>query len=343
MALIKLIVRAGKLGLRANGMNKESKLSAFTIVELLIVVVVIAILAAVTIVSYNGISSKAKASAAQSLLSQTVSKVKLYAVDHSDTYPTSLSDVGITNTSLQYTGSSSSYCITATSQSVSYYQSNTVTTPQAGACPGHGVNGVAAITNYYKDPKPSSVSNGANAWGGTAGTGNVYTVSNVSSEWSASGKANRIIWTSAGNPGSGGVVINISSSGYQADQKFTLAYKLRLISGSCGIGTISMDRYDSSLGVSTTYDKTDTISSMTVGQTYVVYVTFSADEAAIPTTNNYRMYTTLINKVDGVTVEYADIDLYPGDYDASRTWHSGDSTNWVWNGTANNSTSTGPN
>ena len=118
---------------------------AFTIVELLIVIVIIAILAAITIISYVGIQNRAKASAAQTLLSQTVSKVKLYAVDHSDTYPSSLSDAGITNTDgLQYSSSSSSpstFCITATSQNVSYYQSSTTTAPTAGACPGHGVNG----------------------------------------------------------------------------------------------------------------------------------------------------------------------------------------------------------
>lgn len=39
---------------------KETRAAGFTIVELLIVVVVIAILAAITIVSYNGIQERAK-------------------------------------------------------------------------------------------------------------------------------------------------------------------------------------------------------------------------------------------------------------------------------------------
>ena len=55
--------------------------SGFTIVELLIVVVVIAILAAITIVSYNGITSKANASAAQSTASALQKKAELYAAD----------------------------------------------------------------------------------------------------------------------------------------------------------------------------------------------------------------------------------------------------------------------
>lgn len=50
----------------------------FTIVELLIVIVVIAILAAITIVAYNGISSKAKTSAGQALTSNMAKKIHTY-------------------------------------------------------------------------------------------------------------------------------------------------------------------------------------------------------------------------------------------------------------------------
>ena len=140
--------------------KNEYARDAFTIVELLIVIVIIAILAAITIISYVGIQNRAKASAAQTLLSQTVSKVKLYAVDHSDTYPSSLSAAGITNTDgLQYSSSSSSpstFCITATSQNVSYYQSSTTTAPTAGACPGHGVNGGGVVVNLALSPRGQS-------------------------------------------------------------------------------------------------------------------------------------------------------------------------------------------
>ena len=56
-------------------MQWAKKQTGFTIVELLIVVVVIAILASITIVSYNGISTRAKESAAQSAISQVLKKV----------------------------------------------------------------------------------------------------------------------------------------------------------------------------------------------------------------------------------------------------------------------------
>lgn len=54
------------------------KASGFTIVELLIVVVVIAILASITIVSYNGIQGRAHDTAVQSDLQNMVTFVEIY-------------------------------------------------------------------------------------------------------------------------------------------------------------------------------------------------------------------------------------------------------------------------
>jgi prepilin-type N-terminal cleavage/methylation domain-containing protein len=61
--------------------SKTQSERGFTIVELLIVVVVIAILAAITIVSYNGITNRANASAAQSTAAALQKKAELYASD----------------------------------------------------------------------------------------------------------------------------------------------------------------------------------------------------------------------------------------------------------------------
>jgi type IV pilus assembly protein PilA len=52
--------------------------SGFTIVELLIVVVVIAILAAITIVAYNGIQNRAKKSSAISTAQSVLKKIEAY-------------------------------------------------------------------------------------------------------------------------------------------------------------------------------------------------------------------------------------------------------------------------
>ncbi|HWT40352.1 MAG TPA: prepilin-type N-terminal cleavage/methylation domain-containing protein [Dongiaceae bacterium] len=133
--------------------------AGFTIVELLIVVVVIAILAAITIVAYNGVTNRAKASAAASAAEQAAKKVGVYAVTNSDTLPNVLSDAGVTDsngTTYQYRtyNSGSNYCITATTSNVSYYVDNeSHSTPTAGACAGQGANGASPITNLALDPR----------------------------------------------------------------------------------------------------------------------------------------------------------------------------------------------
>ena len=121
----------------------------FTIVELLIVVVVIAILAAITIVAYNGIQNRAKQSAARSATSQAAKKILLYAVERGDVYPDTLQDASVSDsgqTTYQYTvnnlASPRVFCVTATVQNFSYYQSSTQPNPTAGACSGHGLNGL---------------------------------------------------------------------------------------------------------------------------------------------------------------------------------------------------------
>ena len=62
----------------------------FTIVELLIVIVVIAILAAITIVAYTGIQNRAYDTAVQNDLASIGKKIELYATDNEGVYPSDL-------------------------------------------------------------------------------------------------------------------------------------------------------------------------------------------------------------------------------------------------------------
>lgn len=66
--------------------NTNSK-SGFTIVELLIVIVVIAILAAITIVSYNGVTARANTTSAKAAASTVIKKIEIYNADKT-AYPT---------------------------------------------------------------------------------------------------------------------------------------------------------------------------------------------------------------------------------------------------------------
>lgn len=60
-------------------MNKKQ--TGFTIVELLIVIIVIGILAAITIVAYNGVQGRANDTAIQSDLQNIAKKLELYKAD----------------------------------------------------------------------------------------------------------------------------------------------------------------------------------------------------------------------------------------------------------------------
>ena len=72
---------------RTNSAYKPS--SAFTIVELLVVIVIIGILAAITIVSYTGITAKATVSSLQADLNNASTQLNLYQITNSG-YPTSI-------------------------------------------------------------------------------------------------------------------------------------------------------------------------------------------------------------------------------------------------------------
>lgn len=66
-----------------NNIKNFQKERGFTIVELLIVIVVIGILAAITIVAYNGVQNRAKVSSAQSAAVSSVKKAEAYNAENS--------------------------------------------------------------------------------------------------------------------------------------------------------------------------------------------------------------------------------------------------------------------
>ena len=64
----------------------------FTIVELLIVIVVIAILAAISMVAYNGIQDRAARSAMDSASAQAMKRIRLSVIASDGVYPDSITD-----------------------------------------------------------------------------------------------------------------------------------------------------------------------------------------------------------------------------------------------------------
>ena len=101
----------------------------FTIVELLVVIVIIGILAAITIVSYTGISKKAVASALQSDLSNASKQLKLYYVDHGS-YPTSFTNNCPYSTTTT-PSPDNKYCLKISNDNTYIYTPGVGTSPQA--------------------------------------------------------------------------------------------------------------------------------------------------------------------------------------------------------------------
>lgn len=71
--------------------GRISQQKGFTIVELLIVIVIIAILAAITIVAYNGIQNRANTSAVKSDIATNAKKMEIYRTLNSN-YPITLTE-----------------------------------------------------------------------------------------------------------------------------------------------------------------------------------------------------------------------------------------------------------
>lgn len=67
------------------------KFDAFTIVELLVVIVVIGVLAAISLISYNGITQRAVATSLQADLDNAFKQIKMYQTEN-NAYPNSISD-----------------------------------------------------------------------------------------------------------------------------------------------------------------------------------------------------------------------------------------------------------
>ncbi len=138
-------------------MKWAKKQTGFTIVELLIVVVVIAILAAITIVAYSGIRNRAVNSAAQSAASSTGKKVQTYATLHGELYPTESSykselNLPDSTTSASYdyftTTDQKSFCISVTNSATQPETAYAYTNTSGGAVPGRCAKNLVANPSF---------------------------------------------------------------------------------------------------------------------------------------------------------------------------------------------------
>jgi type II secretion system protein G len=150
---------------------RASKQPGFTIVELLVVIVVIAILAAITIVAFNGVQNRANDAAIQSDLNTFAKKVELFKVDNGD-YPSTQAEL----LTLQTRPTKAAYQTTTVGQNNLFYCARDVTfdayiisaksksgTNYYQSSSGSGTLGTGALnsTNYCT---PIGVTFGTDSW-----------------------------------------------------------------------------------------------------------------------------------------------------------------------------------
>lgn len=309
--------------------------SGFTIVELLIVIVVIAILATISVVAYNGIQKRANDAAATSKARQAVDSILAYEVAEGS-YPSTLQEAGVPEADMQYsvnnTASPATFCVTATSNTSSYFVSNTQTVPATGGCPGHGTGGIAAITNVAPNPSAEVnlgwISNSSASYPRSISTSVKRSGAQSIESHNLSDSTLMMSLYSAGSLNGSGFPVQ-SSTTYMVSMYFRsdVPHQARIYCAfRLSDGTYSTTTYGSyTQGTSGQWSR----------------ASHSCPSPANATMLRLGIHIYALTTQPAGTPAYAD-DLMVTEGSATYEYADGSTGSWIWNGTPHNSTSTGP-
>ena len=317
---------------------KKDTRTGFTIVELLIVVVVIAILAAITIVSYNGISQRATVASLTSDLINISKQLKLEQVS-SGAYPATLAAAnggkGVqssSGTTFQYTVDNSitpqTFGLTATNGKTSWFI-NQDGKPTAGAFAGHTNGGVLIVTNFATNP---GVESNVNGLSGTNGS----TVSRDTGLAHSGSASLKVLMAAAASSGNVGATLYNPGNGavpgvFTPNTTYTVSAWVYNVSATTGLQLVV-----TGTGYSTRTNPTPFTNTM--GSWTRLSSTFTTNSGG-----SMAMY--ILNAGNGAASAgdtfYMD-DMTVTQTNSTTSFADGNSTGWTWNGAQNNSTSYGP-
>jgi type II secretory pathway pseudopilin PulG len=286
------------------------------------VIVVIGILAAITIVAFNGVTQRAQVASIKSDLDGAAKQLAIDQVTNS-AYPATVAaangGAGLKaspGTTYQYSvdnsASPQTFCITANNGTTSYFVSSTNNVPTAGGCP---------VTNLTTNP---SLETDMTTWQAPFGAGD--TATRVTS-MSYSGSASLLLQRTA--------VISDSRMGRQILGSLPIGsyiYSSWVYVADAAIGNVSLNvEFPGGAGTMVS----GTTSGGVIGQWKRVSVPFNV------TTVGSNVLIDFVAGQNQLGSLYVDAALLEGGTTLNN-YGDGNSAGWIWNGTPNDSTSTGP-